>query len=48
MVWKILRRLGIVIGYIGLLLASFVWLDAPIRAKNLTDKYARVPSTRPA
>jgi epoxide hydrolase 4 len=36
-----LKWLGIIFGGLALLVAGFVYVVAPIRAKNLTDKYAK-------
>jgi len=38
---KILKWLGLVLAGIALLAACFIWIYAPIRAKNLADQYAK-------
>jgi epoxide hydrolase 4 len=36
-----LKRLWIILAVIGLLVAAFVWIHAPLRARSLAAKYAR-------
>jgi pimeloyl-ACP methyl ester carboxylesterase len=38
---KFLKRLGIVLGGLSLLIAAFIWIYAPMRAQNLAEKYAK-------
>jgi epoxide hydrolase 4 len=38
---KVLKGLGILIGVMAFCTAVFVWIYAPIRVKNLNDKYAK-------